>query len=285
MILIHAERLIVLMSSKIIFFDIDGTIRDFDGYIPDSAVETIKMLRKNGHKVCISTGRPYCQIENKVMDIGFDGVISGLGSHVEYEGRCINHFYFVQPIYIELCKFLLENNCIFEIQTYKKSFILKNQAEELRKIGEQISGNLGKKAKKLIEMPDIIDSYMDITKVEKIVFFCSELTKEKFMRDWGKKIYITPMSIPTAGRYGGEISPIGVNKTEGIRNILMASGYKKEDVIAIGDSENDLGMLQFAAVGVAMGNGTGILKDAADLITDTLRSDGIKKAVLKLGLL
>lgn len=50
---------------KIIFLDIDGTLRDFDGTIPESAVKAIHEAQKNGHKVCLSTGRPYPRIKKE----------------------------------------------------------------------------------------------------------------------------------------------------------------------------------------------------------------------------
>ena len=62
---------------KIAFLDIDGTIRAFDGTIPDSAVEAIHEARRRGHQVCISSGRALDQIEKRIIDIGFDGIIFG----------------------------------------------------------------------------------------------------------------------------------------------------------------------------------------------------------------
>ena len=76
---------------KIVFLDIDGTIRGFDGHVPDSAAAAIRQARAAGHKVLISSGRPLCQIEPGIIDIGFDGIISGSGSYVLYEGKCVRH--------------------------------------------------------------------------------------------------------------------------------------------------------------------------------------------------
>ena len=84
---------------KIVFLNIDGTIRDFDGIIPDSAIKAIHMARENGHKVCISTGRTYTRIDKEILDIGFDGIISSSGGYVEYEGECISHRYFTADIF------------------------------------------------------------------------------------------------------------------------------------------------------------------------------------------
>ena len=74
---------------KLIFIDIDGTIRWFDGRIPESAKSDIRKARKNGHEVCICSGRPLSLIEEEVMEIGFDGVVSCAGTYVTYHGNCI----------------------------------------------------------------------------------------------------------------------------------------------------------------------------------------------------
>ena len=53
----------------------------------------------------------------------------------------------------------------------------------------------------------------------------------------------------------------------------------QEEIIAFGDGENDMEMLQFAGIGVAMGNATDELKAQADYVTDTNENDGVAKAI------
>jgi len=269
---------------KIIFLDIDGTIRDFDGYVPDSAVEVIRQARKNGHQVCISTGRPYCQIEERIKEIGFDGIISGSGSYVEYEGNCLSQKYFSMPLYKSICKYLMERNCVIELQTYKESCILREQVEAFQNIGERIQKKLGEQARKVVHMPQIVESEEEMDNVEKILFFSNDLSNEKLTEDWNGLLHVVPVSIPNPEKWGGEITPIGINKAEGIRSILEAGRFRESDVVAIGDSENDIEMIRLASVGIAMGNGTSRVKEEADMITDSLREDGIKNAFQKLGI-
>ncbi|MGV2686932.1 HAD hydrolase family protein, partial [Clostridium perfringens] len=54
-----------------------------------------------------------------------------------------------------------------------------------------------------------------------------------------------------------------------------------EEIMCIGDSENDISMLKFAGLGVAMGNGLQLVKDIADFVTDTNDNDGVAKAIEK----
>lgn len=270
---------------KIIFLDIDGTIRDFDGFIPDTAIDAIKIARKNGHKVCISTGRTYGQIEERVKEIGFDGIVSGSGSYVEYEGKRVRYEYFDPIKYTQLCDYLRINNCFIEMQSYQGIYIIKEELDEFLKIRNRIQKSLGLEAREISMLPTVIESPTEVERIEKILFFSDELSNERLLEDWGKYLYVVPHSIPNASKWGGEITPIHVNKAEGIRSILQQSEYSEADVIAIGDSENDIEMLKMASVGIAMGNGAQKIKKAADLITDSVREDGIMKAFQKLNLI
>lgn len=68
--------------SKVIFLDVDGTLWNYEGVIPESAKQAIKQARKNGHKVYICTGRSRAEVYQEIWDIGLDGMIGGNGSYV-----------------------------------------------------------------------------------------------------------------------------------------------------------------------------------------------------------
>lgn len=270
---------------KLIFLDIDGTIRDFDGYIPDSAISAIQSAKAAGHKIFLSTGRPYCDLEDRVKSLGFDGIISNAGGYVEFGGKCIRHAYFSPDHYEALTADLLDGNCVFELQRYDKIQILESHVSAFEAIDIEIQKKLGSDAHPLRRMPAIARSLSDITEVEKILYFSRTLTVESLIKKWGHQVHIVPLSISPDMLTGGEISPLGINKAEGVKNILEAGGYSREDVIAIGDNANDIEMIEFASVGIAMGNATDSLKAVADFTTAPLREDGIEKAFRKLNLI
>ena len=72
-----------------------------------------------------------------------------------------------------------------------------------------------------------------------------------------------------------EAIPVGTSKASGLSNVCKGLGIDPSEVIAFGDAENDLEMIQFAGHGVAMGNACNALKDAADEVTLTNNEDGI----------
>ncbi len=76
-----------------------------------------------------------------------------------------------------------------------------------------------------------------------------------------------------------EVIPPGVNKGEGLRRVAEMLGVRREAVMAIGDQENDLPMIVWAGVGVAMGNAVPALKAAADFVAPPLWEEGAAVAI------
>ena len=79
--------------------------------------------------------------------------------------------------------------------------------------------------------------------------------------------------------YGVDIISNTGGKSIGIKDILSYYNIKQEETMAFGDGENDIDMLRFVQIGVAMQNAEDCVKEAADYITDTSKNDGIYKAL------
>lgn len=78
-----------------------------------------------------------------------------------------------------------------------------------------------------------------------------------------------------------EVNPRGVNKAQGLQVVCDVLGIQRDQVIAIGDSRNDIAMIKWAGLGVAMGNAQPEVKSAADVITTRLEEDGVAHIVRK----
>ena len=79
-----------------------------------------------------------------------------------------------------------------------------------------------------------------------------------------------------------EFTEKGIDKANALHCALTPLGYTKEDMIAFGDAQNDKTMLEYAGIGVAMGNATQEIKDIADYITLSNDEDGIVHALNEL---
>ena len=70
--------------SKLVFFDIDGTLLDSEMQVPESTMQALHRLKENGHKIAICSGRPYSIIYPFLLEMGFDGVIASAGAYIRY---------------------------------------------------------------------------------------------------------------------------------------------------------------------------------------------------------
>lgn len=87
------------------------------------------------------------------------------------------------------------------------------------------------------------------------------------------------LSVVQTAAFYLEVIPSQINKGQGIRSICEVLGIEPKQVVAFGDAENDISMLQAAGIGVAMGNAADAVKAAADYVTGSNNEDGIAAAL------
>ncbi len=267
----------VVNMKRIIFLDIDGTIQDFDGTIPQSTVRAVRMSQKNGHKVCLCTGRPRPRIGEKLLNIGFNGIVASSGSYAEYEGRCIFHSLFEEKDYLSLMTWMVRRKCIVEVENDSEIYVLRNFWEQYKNVTGVTEQNEN--------IPFMIDDLKDADRVDKLVVFCDETAGNQLKEKWGAHFHIVELSTPHNSQWAAEILPGGISKATGIQRILETAGFPAVSVIAVGDSENDLEMLEMAERGIAMGNASDDIKKRADYVTASVKEDGIWKAFQQEGLI
>jgi len=262
-----------MADKKYIFFDIDGTIWDEQRFIPDSAVMAIRKLRENGHETFLCSGRTMGHIiSEQLLGIGFDGIISGCGTSIEYRGQ--------QLLLVELPPEQLART-LEVTERYEFRSILEGP-EYLYIDTDYFSRDpYGIRLMKELEgrYRTIRDHYG--------TWHASKLscdTKKGHQAECYEELKDLYDFIPHNPAVV-EIVPKGYNKSRGISMLCEITGIPPEDTIAFGDSTNDVEMLTSVEIGVAMGNGSENAKQAADLVTDTLWNDGIYKACVRLGLI
>ncbi|MDU1855219.1 MAG: HAD-IIB family hydrolase, partial [Clostridium baratii] len=91
----------------------------------------------------------------------------------------------------------------------------------------------------------------------------------------------TNMEIVSSWNDNFEVMRNGSTKGDAVRYLANYFGIDKEEVMCIGDSENDLSMIKYAGTGIAMGNASEDIKSVADYVTDTNVNDGVAKAINK----
>ena len=275
------------MSTKLIFFDIDGTLMDDTGKVQESAQLALKKLQCIGHKIFIASGRCLAEIPKKILDIGFHGMVLGNGAYVEYEGQKLFHNIMDGKKVVEFGKLLEAGQSSVFFSSKVGCYVRKTVYDDFTKLAYDNPENLGF----WMEFLNITKIFADINEletknIEKINFHMYQGDIHSLIDSFSEDFSIVPSSIPNSPQgTSGEVSTVGITKATGIIHILRYIGRENEKYIAFGDNHNDIDMIKSAHIGVVMENGVDKLKKYADVITSTASNHGISKALEQLNLL
>lgn len=262
-----------MKKKKALFFDIDGTIWNEQNEIPLSTLRAIREVRERGHLAFINTGRCKSFIHHRELkEIGFDGVVCGCGTMIEYAGETI----FYKKLETELVEHTLRT-----VRSFGFHPILEGR-EYLYLDDEEFGTDpYGMKLKR--EMGDKLLSIAGEWgrwEVSKLACATEGADQEACFAALAEYYDYKVHNAAVV-----EMVPKGFDKGKGISKVCELLNMDLSDTIAFGDSVNDLEMLQAAGVGVAMGNGSDAAKRAADYVTSAMEEDGIWNACRHLGLL
>lgn len=276
--------------AKILFLDVDGTLVDYEGRIPESAVKAIREARKNGHRVYICTGRSRAEVYEELWEIGLDGMIGGNGSYVEDHEHVVMH----QLITGEQCRRIVDylhgKGLAFYLESNNGLFASEHFAEESSSAIREYSRRKGKENAEQITIRDVFPDMVyggelyreDLNKVSYLLRSYQDFldTREQFPDlengTWGG-----------AGETAlfGDLGVKGITKGNAVECLLRYLGMDRKDTIAFGDARIDIPMFACCEIGVAMGNAGEETKKAADFVTDDVNEDGLFKAFCRLGLI
>lgn len=110
-------------------------------------------------------------------------------------------------------------------------------------------------------------------------FGCHTMDQHKLDYILKELSYYEDVEITNSMPNNMEVNPKGVHKANGLKTVCQKLGLTMENVMAAGDSLNDMKMIQQAGIGVAMGNAQEVIKKAADVVTDTNDEDGVAHAI------
>lgn len=270
-------------SIKTIFLDVDGTLVADKGVVPPSAKEAIQKARNLGHKVILCTGRAMSELYDHILEINFDGIVACGGNYVV----CDNQVLFERTIPVsdlkELYAYFDKHGIHYYAEANSGLYASEGCDAQLVEISKGLSSkhvhSMDMFRHHLIKGQSLIRE--DVTKVS---FLGSNHPFETLRKNFEGRFELFDLVVPLFGENSGEISILGTDKTVGMDVILKHYQLSTQDSIAIGDGNNDLSMLNYVQMGVAMGNATELLKNVAHYITDDVNNDGLAKAFEHLNL-
>ncbi|MBQ9950857.1 MAG: HAD family phosphatase [Clostridia bacterium] len=260
--------------------DMDGTLLNSDHIVSPYSREVLARADTAGKIIALATGRCLSELTHVISDIPSIRYIiceNGANIHDTRLGRSIRRISIapddVEFLISELEKRTVVAQMFIEDQSYIRAPIDIDlnpyRLEYFRPVFEEGS----------VFRPEVFDFWRkDRPPVDKIdLYFVSEEDRAEF------RAVAAQRNIEIAGSIGIglELSPPNANKADGLTSLCRILGIPAEETIAIGDADNDMGILRAAGLSVAMGNALPEVKAIADVITDDCDHDGAAKALEK----
>lgn len=257
---------------KMVVTDIDGTILPYDGVFTQNVLDCIKKLNNQGIKVILATGRMHSSTVPIAKKLGLNTPI------ISYQGGLIknidNKTLYESNLDSDIAKDVIEwakkNNVHLNLYIDDKLFVEKD--DDIIKY--YIKG-------KFVDYTVCEFSSLEIKNVNKLLAI--DTANPQKVTDWENtlKEKYPQLYIVKSTPYFCEIGSANAKKSLGVKFLCNYWNIKSEEVLTIGDQDNDIDLVQCGGIGVAMGNGTQNLKLCADYITDNVTNDGFVKAIEK----
>lgn len=263
---------------KLICVDMDGTLLDDKKRLSDENADAIKWAYKKGVITVICTGRLFSFANTFVNKLGIKApVICANGAYIRDGSKII---YKAE---------LGEKNCRSVLDILKRYYMYPHYNTSDTVITEKIIFSSKAYANMNESLPE--DKKFNILVVQDwdkaLHTYSNEILKciasdndiDKVRRVKEELKHNESLEVVSSSPNNVEIMRKGVSKGKAVEILAAYMGIKREDVICAGDSENDISMLQFAGLGVAMGNGEDRVKAAADFITRDNNNNGIADVI------
>lgn len=270
------------MSYKLICIDIDGTLLTDDKKLSERNINAIKDASNKGVHVAISTGRIFPSANYYANLIGIKSpIIASNGAYIKdtNEDKVIYKKNMEFEKTIKIINILKEYKLRPHFNTHNK--ILTEDLEFSKEVYSKMNELLSDKNKVDIELVDTWESALKTYENEilKGIIVDEDISKIREVKQIVSKE--EGIEVVSSDIKNFEVMSKGISKGNAVKILSEILGIKKENVMCIGDSENDLSMIKFAGLGVAMGNAIKYIKESADYITDINNEDGVAKVIEK----
>lgn len=264
---------------KLAIFDMDGTVLNSRHEISEENKKAMKELENSGVKVIIATGRPSELLKKYTNEMKTDDyTITCNGSVIghPFKDDYLHHNTIDKDNVIKLIDMCEEFH--YDYLVYTKDAVISKDNERLR-LFKKVGESYREEDKATIIQTEDADFIKNNFLPNKILIL--EKDPIKYEELWEKIKEFNNIEYTQSWIGALDVSPIGDTKGNAVKILCEHYGILQEEVIAFGDQLNDVSMIEFAGMGVAMGNAEDEVKTVANYITDTNDNNGVAKAIYK----
>jgi len=263
---------------KLIAIDMDGTLLKNDKTITNSTKDSLRKAMKLGVKIVLTSGRPIQGITNYLNEleltgeenyvIGLNGALicktsdySVISSNATLKGKDLKYIY----------------NKVKNLKTYFHAFT--NQGDLVNK-ESKFSIDDEKRLNLKVRVVDFLKEVKDDDEILKVVLEQEKEVLDKITPQIPYELFDQYKVIRSVD-FMLEFMKKGCSKATGLEKLAKYLNISREEIIAIGDADNDIEMIQYAGVGVAMKNAKDEIKNLADFVTKSNEEDGVAYVINK----
>ena len=260
---------------KLLVLDLDGTLTNSQKKITRKTKDALFKAQENGIKIVLASGRPTYGIVpladelNLAVSGGYILSYNG-GEIIDWKTKELLHAKLLDPQVLPYLYECAKKNDL-AIITYQDEFIITESPDDIYVHKEAFLNKM-----KIKEVDNFL-SYVNYPIAKCIITGDSNqlIALEKEMNDHLKGA----MGVYRSEPFFLELVPNGIDKAQSLNILLNKLGMCRNEMIACGDGFNDLSMIQFAGLGVAMANAQLAVKEQADFITLSNEEDGVAHVV------
>ena len=276
------ETELLKKNIRMVALDLDGTTFDSAGDISEHTVNTLEKAAAAGAHIVVSTGRSYASLPDHIKDVsGIEYAITSNGAHVNRMGSGEQIYSdFLDPQAVErVAELKTETGADIEVFINGKAYVDESYYEEVKENGCEFR-NADYVLWSRRPVPDVtalmLENKEEIENVN-FVFRTLELLEEAKP----KVCAIENANITSSFLSNLEVGGPNTSKKTALLWLTDRLGISTDELMCCGDAPNDQAMLELAAIGVAVANAWGGLKDHADYITASNDDDGVALAIEK----
>lgn len=263
------------MKCELICADIDGTLLDDSKKILSDVRKSLRYAADKGIKIALISGRMPAGVIMVENELGISCIKAcNAGTYIIADNECISADY----IAIESMESVYENIA----EKYRiPLWIFKDNEWFVT----AVDGYVEREAEIIGQTPEITDigNLMDEWKKDGAgpnkLLFAAEPEKIEVIRKNLQEYPELHIAMARSLDTYLEIFPEGANKGKAVLTICKEFGIDRQNIIAIGDHELDIPMIEVAGIGIAVGNAVKVLKEKADFVTKTNNEAGVAWAL------
>lgn len=268
---------------RLIAMDMDGTLLNPKQVISPGNAEALRLASQAGIKLAICSGRAASDIamfalENNLNDCALLGT-NGTYCWFSPKREVFADHVFSQKALDEMIRILNEEEILTAYFAQNKVLVLNDP----HNVSDTwwTSHRTGPYALKVLFGMEAVPE-ISVNGVNKLVATTEDA--EKLVRARKRLEKVEGLEITSSWINNLEIMPAGYDKGTAVSELAAQLGLKREQVMTFGDYDNDLPMIEWAGMGVAMGNACEKVKNVAKFVTRTNAEDGVAWAIRKIAL-